>query len=77
MEPRVVDNPAELRYELWLGDELVGEIRYTREEDGTVVLVHTEVDPATSARDSATFSSRVRSTTSANAGSRTGRSARS
>lgn len=46
MEPRVIDNPDELRYELWLGDELAGEIRYTREEDGTVVLVHTEVDPA-------------------------------
>ena len=31
MEPRVVDNPNELRYELWLGDELAGEIRYTRD----------------------------------------------
>ena len=46
MEPRVIDNPEELRYELWLGTTLAGEIRYTREEDGTVVLVHTEVDPA-------------------------------
>ncbi len=46
MEPRVIDNPEELRYELWLGTKLAGEIRYTREEDGTVVLVHTEVDPA-------------------------------
>lgn len=45
MEPRVVDNPEELRYELRLGDRLAGEIRYTREEDGKVVLVHTEVDP--------------------------------
>lgn len=44
MEPRVVDNPNELRYELWLGDEFVGEIRYTR-EDGRVVLVHTEIYP--------------------------------
>ena len=46
MEPRVIDNPEELRYELWLGTQLAGEIRYTRDDDGTVVLVHTEVDPA-------------------------------
>ena len=52
MEPRrdrgdsiVVDNPEELRYELWLGEELAGEIRYIREDDGTVVLVHTEIEP--------------------------------
>ena len=44
-EPRVVDNPAELRYEIWLGDRLAGEIRYTL--DGEVVtMVHTEIDPA-------------------------------
>jgi predicted GNAT family acetyltransferase len=43
-EPRVLDNPDELRYELWLGDRLAGEIRYVREE-GKVVLVHTDVDP--------------------------------
>jgi hypothetical protein len=44
-EPRVVDNPAELRYEIWVGDHLAGEIRYTL--DGEVVtMVHTEVDPA-------------------------------
>ena len=45
MEPRVVDNPEELRYELWLGDELAGEIRYIRDDDGKVVLVHTEIEP--------------------------------
>ena len=45
MEPRVGDNPEELRYELWLGDELAGEIRYIRDDDGKVVLVHTEVEP--------------------------------
>ncbi|HVS86259.1 MAG TPA: GNAT family N-acetyltransferase [Gaiellaceae bacterium] len=45
MEPRVVDNPEELRYELWLGDRLAGQINYVR-EDGKVVLVHTEVDPS-------------------------------
>ena len=45
MEPRVIDNPNELRYELWLGERLGGEIRYVREDD-KVVLVHTEVDPS-------------------------------
>jgi predicted GNAT family acetyltransferase len=44
-EPRVVDNPSELRYEIWVDDRLAGEIRYTL--DGEVVtMVHTEVDPA-------------------------------
>ncbi len=43
-EPRVVDNPPELRYEIWLDDRLAGEIRYTL--DGEVVtMVHTEIDP--------------------------------
>jgi predicted GNAT family acetyltransferase len=50
VEPRVVDNPEELRYELWLGDKLGdklgGEIRYIRDDDGKVVLVHTDVDPS-------------------------------
>jgi len=44
MEPRVVDNPADDRYELWLDDRLAGELRYTR-SGGRLVLVHTEVDP--------------------------------
>jgi uncharacterized protein len=43
--PRVIDNPNELRYELWSGDALVGTIRYTR-NGNVVTLVHTEVDPA-------------------------------
>ena len=43
--PRVIDNPEELRYELLLGDELAGEIRYIRDDDGRVVLVHTEIEP--------------------------------
>ena len=46
MDPRVVDNPADARYELWLGDELAGEIRYSLDEDGKLVLIHTEVDPS-------------------------------
>jgi len=40
----VSDNPAELRYELHVDGELVGEIRYLRRHDA-IVLVHTEVDP--------------------------------
>jgi uncharacterized protein len=40
----VVDNPSELRYEIYVGDELAGYIRY-RLEPGTVVLVHTDVEP--------------------------------
>jgi predicted GNAT family acetyltransferase len=44
-EPRVVDNPPELRYEIWADDRLAGEIRYTL--DGEVVtMVHTEIEPA-------------------------------
>jgi predicted GNAT family acetyltransferase len=46
VEPRVVDNPEELRYELWLGEELAGEIRYDRDDGGKVVLVHTEIEPS-------------------------------
>lgn len=38
----VVDNPAELRYELRIGDDVVGQIRYAT-EPGLVVLIHTDV----------------------------------
>ena len=41
-DPTVVDNPEELRYELRVGDEVVGQIRYAT-EPGLVVLIHTEV----------------------------------
>jgi predicted GNAT family acetyltransferase len=41
---RIQDNPRELRYELRVGGELVGQIRYRR-KPGSVVLVHTEIDP--------------------------------
>jgi len=41
----VSDNPTELRYELHVDGELVGEIRYRRRHDA-IVLVHTEVNPA-------------------------------
>jgi predicted GNAT family acetyltransferase len=45
MDLRVVDNPEELRYELWLEATRAGFIEY-RSEPGTVLLVHTEIDPA-------------------------------
>jgi uncharacterized protein len=48
-ELRVVDNPAELRYELRVGEIRAGFIAY-RLEPGVVVLVHTDVDPAYSGR---------------------------
>ena len=41
----VVDNPAELRYELWTAGAMVGSILYTL-EDGAITLVHTDIDPA-------------------------------
>jgi predicted GNAT family acetyltransferase len=41
----VVDNPAELRYELWTAGAMVGFILYTL-EDGTITLAHTDIDPA-------------------------------
>jgi uncharacterized protein len=44
-EPRVVDNPRASRYELWLGATRAGLIQYLA-EPSTVLLVHTEVDPA-------------------------------
>jgi predicted GNAT family acetyltransferase len=44
-QTRVVDNPPELRYEVWTEGRLAGTIRYTL-ENGEITLVHTEVDPA-------------------------------
>jgi uncharacterized protein len=40
----VGDNQRELRYELALGREVVGELRY-RLEPGVIVLVHTDIEP--------------------------------
>ena len=45
MDVRVVDNPEEQCYELWLGATRAGFIQY-RSEPGTILLVHTEVEPA-------------------------------
>jgi len=44
-ELTVVDNPAELRYELRRGADVVGQIRYAV-EPGLVLLIHTEVAEA-------------------------------
>ena len=40
----VADNPTELRYELHVAGELVGEIRYRR-EPGACVLVDVDIEP--------------------------------
>jgi len=45
MDPRVVHEPDESRYDLWVGDRLAGHIRYLRCADGVLVLAHTEIDP--------------------------------
>jgi predicted GNAT family acetyltransferase len=42
---RVVDNPADERYELWVGDEPAGQIVY-RLREHAVALIHTEVADA-------------------------------
>lgn len=44
-EARVLDNPENGRYELWLGETLAGVIVYGPRPDA-VALVHTEVKPA-------------------------------
>lgn len=45
MEQRVVDNPELHRYELYVGDDLAGQVAYSR-RNGAVTLIHTEIDPA-------------------------------
>ncbi len=44
-DPRVADNPGRHRYELHVGDTLVGFLSYRQESD-SLALVHTEIDPA-------------------------------
>jgi predicted GNAT family acetyltransferase len=42
----VRDRPEELRYEIVTDDgEVAGFIAYRREDDGTITMVHTDVDP--------------------------------
>jgi predicted GNAT family acetyltransferase/glutaredoxin len=48
-ETQVVDAPDENRYELRLGDRLVGLVAYRR-RDSRIVLTHTEVDAACEGR---------------------------
>jgi uncharacterized protein len=45
VEQRVVDNPELHRYELYVGDDLAGQIAYSG-RNGAVTLIHTEIDPA-------------------------------
>ena len=45
MDPKVIHNEAERRYEIWLGDERVGLADYSV-RPGEIHFVHTEVDPA-------------------------------
>jgi len=44
-EPSVTDVPDQSRYEIRLGDELVGFAAYDR-RDGTITFTHTEIDPS-------------------------------
>jgi predicted GNAT family acetyltransferase len=44
-ELRVVDNPAEARYETLVGDQVAGIVTY-RLRPGQIVFLHTEVLPA-------------------------------
>ena len=45
-ELRVLDVPAQQRYEARLGDDVVGFSEYRRVERDRIILFHTEVDPA-------------------------------
>jgi predicted GNAT family acetyltransferase len=42
--PVVRDNPEQRRYEITVGDELTGFVRYVR-RGGRAYFVHTEIDP--------------------------------
>ena len=44
-EPRVVDAPERERFELLVGDELVGFVEYRR-RPSLIAFTHTEVDPS-------------------------------
>ena len=73
---RVVDNPEQRRYELWLGATRAGFIDYLS-EPGTILLIHTEVYPALEGQGSEDGWSPAPSTTSAPATSNSCPSARS
>ena len=44
-DARLEDNTSRRRYELWLGDTLVGSLVY-RSRPNALALVHTQVEPA-------------------------------
>jgi predicted GNAT family acetyltransferase len=44
MEPNVVHNPEARRYEIWLGDDMAGELDYSLNVD-EIQFVHTGVHP--------------------------------
>jgi uncharacterized protein len=48
-EPAIVNNPEKSRYELRIGDRLIGLAQYRR-RNGRIVLTHTEVDESCSGR---------------------------
>jgi uncharacterized protein len=48
-ELRVIDNPDESRYELWMGDRLAGFADY-RLSDGQILLPYVEIDPVLQGR---------------------------
>lgn len=52
-EIRINSAEAESRYELFVGDKLVGKLVYSNEDD-TRIFLHTEVDPAYQGRGLAT-----------------------
>ena len=49
MDPKVVDVPDRGRFEVLLGDRVVGLASY-HVDDGTMTLPHTEVDPSVGGR---------------------------
>src|SRR5436309_15123682 len=73
---RVVDNAAEHRYELWVGDERAGVIEYGI-RPGVVELIHTEIVPPSRGAGSGRGSSPAHWMTSALAGSSSSQPARS
>ncbi|HTB55113.1 MAG TPA: GNAT family N-acetyltransferase [Trebonia sp.] len=56
-DPVVTDNPAESRYELNLGGELAGSVRYHLRGQ-QITLIHTEVDPRFQGAGLATYLAR-------------------
>jgi hypothetical protein len=75
-DSRLVDNQADHRYELWVGDDRVGTIDYGTLPEA-IVLIHTEVDPAFEGKATAADWFAMPSPTSAPAACRSYRNAAS